>query len=337
MESHPYRIIGLEEHTCPPELWQALDDGSDESITIPARRPGLKESLWEAGPARLARMDEAGVDVQVLSVPPPGTQNLDAAEAVALARHANDFLAEHVSAQPNRFAAFATLPTPDPEAAATELQRSVTQLGMVGALVFPRSGEFVLDDERFAPIFEVAAELHVPLYVHPQLPPQAVRDVYYSGFSEEVSYVLAAHGWGWHDHAGLAALRLILAGTLDRHPDLQLILGHWGELLVPFVDRLDVLSPVATHLERRVGEYITGNTYVTPGGIYSHRMLVDASAAVGADRVLFAADDPYVPTEPGAARNFLATAPISPDDKRKIGEGNAERLLSLPTTAAVTA
>ena len=330
MERNPYKIIGLEEHTCPPELWQALDDGSDDSITVPARRPGLKESLWEAGSARLARMDEAGVDMQVLSAPPPGTQNLPATQAVALARYANDFLAERAGAEPNRFAAFATLPTPDPEAAAAELHRGVTQLGMVGALIFPRSRDRVLDDVSFRPIFDVAAELQVPLYVHPQLPPQAVRDAYYSGFSEALSYTLAAHGWGWHDHAGLAALRLILAGTFDRHPDLQLILGHWGEMLVPFVDRTDVLSPVAGHLERRVGEYITANVHVTPGGIYSHRMLQDAVAAVGADRVLFAADDPYVPTQPGAARRFLETAPVSPDDKRKIGQDNAERLLSLP-------
>jgi len=124
--------------------------------------------------------------------------------------------------------------------------------------------------------------------------------------------VLAISGWGWHHDAGLAGLRLILAGTFDLHPQLQLILGHWGEMLVSFLERADMLSDWATHLQRRVGEYITGNVQVTAGGILSHSMLVSAIAAVGADRVMFAGDYPFHISTNGGARAFLDSAPISP-------------------------
>lgn len=118
------------------------------------------------------------------------------------------------------------------------------------------------------PVFEAAAQLGVPLYVHPALPPRSVRDAVYGGFDDWTSLLLSTGGWGWHAEAGLSVLRLILAGTFDRHPDLQVILGHWGEMLVPFADRADVLSAGATHLERRVLDYVTGNVNVTAGGVF---------------------------------------------------------------------
>jgi predicted TIM-barrel fold metal-dependent hydrolase len=206
---------------------------------------------------------------------------------------------------------------------------------MVGAMVFPRTGEHYLDHPSFRPIFEIAAERGVPVYVHPQLPPQAVRDSSLTGFGRRVDLMLSSGGWGWHAEAGLAALRLILAGTLDRHPELQLMLGHWGEMLVSFRDRADVLSDVHLALQRRVGDVIAENVLVTAGGIYSHRMLLDAIAAVGADRVLFAADDPYRrDAGDGAARAFLDAAPIGADDRATIASGNARRLRLVPRAEA---
>ena len=273
-------------------------------------------------------MDGAGVDMQVLSITNPGTQPLRAAEAVPLAREANDILADAVARRPDRLQAFATLPTPDPEAAAEELVRAVTELGMVGAMLFPRTGDRYLDHEMFRPIFAAAASLGVPIYLHPQLPPAAVRDACFGGFDDELNLLLASGGWGWHSDAGLAALRLILAGTFDRHPDQQLILGHWGEMLgVGFTDRANVLSGRGSvGLKRSIAGYITGNVIVTAGGVFSHRMLQSALSTVGADRILLALDDPFHPVTDGGARTFLETAPISPDDKAKIAYVNATRL-----------
>lgn len=347
------RVIGVEEHAWTPELRQALLKwGGDETVNKMSSQGEVNLRLLNVGEERLARMDASGVDMEVLSITTPGTQPLPAEVAVPLAREANDVLADAVHRHPDRFAAFATLPTSDPKAAATELERAVTGLGHVGAMLFPRTGETFLDHDSFRPVFEAAAHLGVPLYIHPAMPPKKLIDAAYSGFDEMTSMLLSTGGWGWHSEAGLATLRLILAGTFDRHPDLQIILGHWGEMLVPFADRADLLSTAATHLQRRVLDYITGNLSVTAGGLYSHRMLTAAVDVLGPDRVMFGADSPYgAPTAAsdadarglggvdsrgsfggtGGARAFVDTAPLDEQGRAKLGHLNAERMLNLRT------
>jgi uncharacterized protein len=332
------RVIAIEEHAWTPELRAALlKFGGDETITTWSNQETTNRRLLDVGEERLARMDAMGVDFQVLSITAPGTQQLPPELAVPLARDANDFLADAVRRRPDRFAAFATLPTPAPEAAAEELRRCVSQLKFVGAMLFPRTGPNYLDHSSFRPIFEVAAELNVPLYIHPGLPLQTVRDACYSGFSSATNLMLATGGWGWHAEAGLAALRLTLAGTFDRHPGLQLILGHMGEMLISFADRADALTKT-TNLERSVLDCITGNIYATPGGVFSHRMLRQNLDVLGPDRVMFAVDDPYKSTlgqqgkaafGRGFCRDFIETAPISAEEKSKLAHLNAERLLRI--------
>jgi predicted TIM-barrel fold metal-dependent hydrolase len=330
------RVIAIEEHAWNPELRAALlKFGGDDTITTFSNNETTNRRLLDVGEERLARMDAMGVDFQVLSITAPGVQQLPPDLALPLARDANDFLAEAGRRRPDRFAAFATLPTPDPEAAADELRRCVTELKFVGAMLFPRTGPNYLDHSSFRPIFEVAAELEVPLYIHPGIPLEAVREACYNGFDFATNLMLSTGGWGWHAEAGLAALRLILAGTFDRHPDLQIILGHMGEMLVSFADRADALTKT-THLERRVLEYITGNIYATPGGVFSHRMLRQNLDVLGPDRIMFAVDDPYNgvlgqqfqdASGRGFCRAFIETAPISTGDKSKLAHLNAERLL----------
>jgi predicted TIM-barrel fold metal-dependent hydrolase len=338
------RVIAIEEHAWNPELRAALLElGGDDTITTWSNEETTNRRLLDVGEERLARMAAAGVDFQVLSITAPGTQQLPAALAVPIARSANDFLAEAVRRRPDRFAAFATLPTPDPKAAAEELRRCVTKLNFVGAMLFPRTGPHYLDHSSYREIFAVAAELEVPLYIHPGVPLEAVSAALYSGFSSATNLMLSTGGWGWHAEAGLAALRLILAGTFDRHPNLQLILGHMGEMLISFADRADALTKT-THLERSVLEYITGNIYATPGGVFSHRMLRQNLDVLGPDRVMFAVDDPYKSTlgqqgkaafKGGFCREFIETAPISAADKSKLAHLNAERLLLARTRLAV--
>jgi predicted TIM-barrel fold metal-dependent hydrolase len=331
----PTRVIGVEEHAWTADLRDALlKYGGDDTVNLMSSRPESDRRLQDVGAERLARMDAAGVDVEVLSITTPGTQPLAASEAVPLARDANDYLADAVRRHPHRFAAFATLPTPDPGAAARELERAVQQLGMVGAQLVPLTGDRYLDHSAFRVVFEAAAALQVPLYLHPGVPKKEVRDAIYGGFDEWTDLNLATGGWGWHIDAGLAALRLILAGTFDRHPDLQIVLGRWGEALVPFADRADLLSEGNATLERRVIEYITGNIYVTAGGVLSHRMLAAAIDVLGPDRVMYGDDDPYRGMKGrfggrNGAREFIASAPISPGDRERLASVNAERLLGL--------
>lgn len=329
------RIIGVEEHAWTAELRDALlRFGGDDTVNLMSSREQTDHRLREVGPERLARMDAAGVDLEVLSITTPGTQPLPAAEAVPLARDANDYLADAVRAHPDRFAAFATLPTPDPAAAARELERCVQQLGMVGAQLVPLTGDRYLDHESFRPVFEAAAALGVPLYIHPGQPLKVVRDAIYGGFDDWTNLNLGTGGWGWHIDAGLATLRLILAGTFDRHPELQVVLGRWGELLVPFADRADLLSEGNLTLQRRVIDYITGNVHVTAGGVLSHRMLAAAIDVLGPDRVMYGDDDPYRGMKgrfggDNGAVDFVDSAPVDAATKLGLAHLNAERLLGL--------
>jgi uncharacterized protein len=317
------KIIAIEEHFTLDVVNRA---NSGSGGAGPAA--GLSSMLGDLGDQRLRTMDAAGITMQVLSLNAPGTQGLDAATAVPLARQANDVLAEAVRAHPDRFAGFATLPTPDPAAAARELERAVTTLGFKGAMIHGTTHGRFLDDQAFWPIFEAAQQLDVPIYLHPAEPPAAVREAYYTGFSPAVMFLLATAGWGWHVETGMHALRMVLGGVFDRFPRLQLIIGHMGEALPFFLARADErLSPQVTGLPHSVAEYAHGHLHITTSGIFTVPPLLCALMVFGADRIIFSVDYPYSANEQGRA--FLDSAPVSPEDREKIAHGNAERLLNL--------
>jgi uncharacterized protein len=325
------KIIAIEEHWNSVTIRDALDrlpDGArDESVAFNTMGDN-QARLEDLGPGRIEAMDKAGIDVSILSVVTPATQALPAADAVALARDANDEAADAVGAHPGRFRAFATLPTGDPQAAAAELERCATRLGHVGAMVFGRTGDRPLDDPAYDDLFAVAARYRQPIFIHPQIPSDELRDAAYRGIDPLVDLGLATFGWGWHLEAGLSALRLILRGTFDRHPDLQLVLGHWGELLLFWMDRVDSLSGVAKHLERRVSDYLRSNVSVTSSGMLQQRLLTHTLDFTTADRVLFSTDYPF--HQPGAVaiEEFFDAMP-SPEERAMIASGNAERLFGL--------
>ncbi|GHB59157.1 amidohydrolase [Streptomyces umbrinus] len=333
------KIIAVEEHFTTPALRDAnadhplvlhlldLERKRIEGGSGPAVPPQLSRLLVELGEQRIADMDAAGIDVQVLSQTTPGPETLRASTAVRLAAEANDALAEAIAAHPDRFAGFATLPTPDPAAATKELERAVDNLGFVGALTSGHVNGRYLDDRSFWPIFEAAEALNVPLYLHPALPPQAVMEASYSGFSPAVNAALAGGGWGWHIDTGLHVLRLILAGVFDRFPRLGLIVGHMGEVLPSMVWRANRIMNGVSGLDRPIQEYFTENIYVTTSGIFDYAPFAAAMHALGTDRILFAVDYPYSRNE--EARAFLAGLPVSTPDKEKIAHANAERLLRL--------
>src|SRR5215469_11444952 len=320
------RTIALEEH-----FWTAAL-AAPPGTGVLARRGGaqLDEALRDLGKARLADMDAAGIDVQVLSHVQPGAQGMPAATAVVAAREANDYLAAAVAQHPDRFAAFATLPTADPLAAASELERAVGDLGFVGGLVnstLGTDGAF-LDDPRFAPLLSRFELLDVPLYLHPAAPPPPVRDALFGGLPPAIASGLATNAWGWHAEAGLHALRMVLCGVFDRHPGLRLIIGHGGEMIPFMLARIDqVLPPAVTGLASAPSDYFLRNVWVTTSGMFSLPPVLCAISVLGVDRVLFSVDYPL-----GAnadARAMLDALPVSQADKAKIAGGNAASLLRL--------
>jgi predicted TIM-barrel fold metal-dependent hydrolase len=237
----------------------------------------------------------------------------------------NDRLAAAIREQPDRFQGFATLPTPAPKAAARELERAVSELGLQGAMVFGRTRSRNFDHPEYWPIFEAAAALGAPLYIHPQSPQAEVIAAYYSGLGEQVDPIFARPAIGWHYEAGMQILRMILAGVFDRFPGLQIVTGHWGEVILFYLERIDLVARVAK-LPRKVSEYVREHVYVTPSGIFSQRYLRWAIEVIGVEHILFSTDYPYAPVPQGGAHRFLEQAELSDEDKVKIASGNWERL-----------
>jgi predicted TIM-barrel fold metal-dependent hydrolase len=325
------KIIAIEEHWNSAGIREALDrlpDGARDESTAFNTMGDNQARLEDTGQGRVEAMDAAGIDVSVLSVVTPATQALPAADAVALARDANDEAADAVRAHPARFRALATLPTSDPQAAAAELERCATRLGHVGAMVHGRTGTRPLDDPAYDDLLATAARLHQPVFIHPQIPSNELRDAAYRGLDPLTGLGLATFGWGWHMEAGLAALRLILRGTFDRHPGLQLVLGHWGEMLLFWTDRADSLSGIARHLQRRVADYITTNIHITSSGMLQERLLRHTLDFTSAGQVLFSTDYPFHQPSAAAVRQFLDAIP-DPADRAKVASGNAETLFHL--------
>jgi len=297
--------------------------------------PGLRDVLLDLGPGRLAEMDAAGIDVQVISHVAPAAQELRGAEAAQAARRANDQLAAAVASHPGRLAGFATLPTGDPAAAADELERAVSDLGFVGALVnstLGTNGAF-LDDARFEPLLARFEQLDVPLYLHPAPPPAELHEILFGGLAEPLAGRLATAAWGWHSEAGLHALRMVTAGVFDRHPGLRMIIGHCGEMIPFMLDRIDRILHGLTGLALSPSEYFLRNVWVTTAGMFSLPPVMCTVAVFGVDRVLFSVDYPFGSNQDG--RKLLDMLPLSPADRAKIAGGNAERVLRLPLPPAV--
>ena len=199
---------------------------------------------------------------------------------------------------------------------------------MVGTLLQGRPGQSFLDDVRYEPVLAKLNELKLPIYVHPGFPLQQVREPYYGGLDKEVSARLSLFGWGWHNEAGIQVIRMILSGKFDQFPNLQVISGHWGEMVPFYLQRMDDTIPQeATGLSRTITDTYRAHVYVTPSGMLNFPHFEFIHKVLGADRILYSVDYPYLTLT--GARDFLEGLPISQEDKEKIAHRNAEALLRL--------
>jgi predicted TIM-barrel fold metal-dependent hydrolase len=249
-------------------------------------------------------------------------------QAVALAHAANNQLVEATAASPARLSELAALPWQDPQAAAAELDRSVTQLGLKGALLMGRRpGATFLDDPKYAPVLRKLNDPNVPLYAHPGYPLPAVQQAYYGGFSPEVTAQFSLPGWGWHHEAGIHVLRLILSGAFEKYPSLQVISGHWGEVVPFYLQRLDdMLPPKVTGLSQTITEPYLNHVRVTPSGMFNLPQFQFIHAVIGADRIIWSVDYPYLTLD--GTREFIRKLPVSERDREKITHQNAEKLFT---------
>jgi 2,3-dihydroxybenzoate decarboxylase len=324
-----HRVIAVEEACQIPEIHAALKrlagNNPPSMKTGPIAGPFVAP-LLDLGEGRVRAMDADGVDVQVLSITSPGVQLFDAAEAVTLAALANDRMMETVRKYPGRFGALATLAPQDPAASARELDRAITKLGMNGAIVNSHTNGEYLDDPKFWPLFEAAEALDTPIYIHPREPsPGLEGPLWMPGFIV---------GWAYGVETGTHALRLISAGVFDRFPKLQIVLGHMGEGLPFFYDRLNnrfrfetAFSPRSVKLQKPPADYLKSNFHVTTSGMNHWAPLAATLATLGIERVMYAIDYPMENQAGEVAA--LAAFPLSAGDRRALCETNAARVFKL--------
>ena len=320
--------IGLEEHF-------AIADTLNDSKGFLGDHvwPELEKRLLDMQPYRLEQMDRHGLQTMILSLNAPAIQAIaDVRKATQIARKANDFLAAEVSKRPDRFQAFAALAMQDPEEATRELVRCVKELGFRGALVNgfsqvndPNSMVY-LDDARYAGFWAECEKLGLPFYLHPRNPLPSASQIY------EGHPWLLGPTWAFGQETAVHALRLMASGLFDRHPKLQVVLGHLGEGLPYSIWRVDhrnawTKAPPRYPAKRKLGDYFRENFYLTTSGNFRTQTLIDAILEVGSDRILFSTDWPFENVDHAA--DWFDACPISEADRLKIGRSNAERLFRL--------
>ncbi len=340
----PYKRIATEEAWLPPEIMtlylKGLEDGSISD-------PGF-QSLWgffgssrtekarahsrriqTLGEERIADMDASGIDMQVVSLSAPGVQVFDPAQASALARSANDQLAEGIAAHPDRYVGLAAFSPLDIGEAEKELERGVSKLGLRGGILNSHTLGTYLDDEKYWGLFEAAEALDVPIYLHPNTPsPQMIEPFLKRGLDAAV--------YGFASETGLHALRLMVSGLFDRFPKLQIVLGHCGEALPYWLYRIDYMHGHISKsdryagvqpLKRRAWDYLIDNFYYTSSGIGWAPPIKFVQEVIGPERMLYAMDYPwqFVPEEVGA----LDTMDISAEHLKMFYEDNARKLFKI--------
>jgi gamma-resorcylate decarboxylase len=320
--------IGLEEHFAIPDT---LSDS--KGFLADSTWPELESRLLDRQERRLREMDAHGMQMMILSLNAPAVQAIwEPKRAIDVARRANDFLAKEVTKRPQRFRALAALAMQDPDQATRELERCVNELGFVGALVNgfsqindPNSMVY-LDDARYAGFWAQCEKLDVPFYLHPRNPLPSAAQIY------EGHPWLLGPTWAFGQETAVHALRLMASGLFDRHPKLQIILGHLGEGLPYSIWRVDnrnawTKAPPRYPAKKKLGAYFQENFYLTTSGNFRTQSLIDAMLEIGSDRIMFSTDWPFENVDHAAI--WFDACTISEADREKIGRANAERLFKL--------
>jgi len=342
----PYQRIATEEAFAPAEMLNIyrkilaksdVDPGFQGLMGFYMSSPSdraqhIMRCLQDLDQIRLQHMDEAGIDRQVIALTAPGVQVMDKETAVAFSRVANDELAEAVRRHPTRFTGMIAVAPQDPAAAALEIERGVTRLGMNAVIINSHTQGEYLSDSKFWDIFAAAEAHDVPIYLHPNSLPKNMI-----GSFQDCGLDGAIYGFGVE--TGLHALRIITAGVFDRFPKLQLIIGHMGEALPFWAYRLDYMHRATVlsnryesikPLRKKPSDYLRENFFITNSGVAWEPAIKFTQDIVGVDRVMYAMDYPYqyAADEVTAMDNMAMSAEV----KKKFFQTNAESVFKIKTT-----
>ncbi|MBB4693374.1 amidohydrolase family protein [Paractinoplanes abujensis] len=319
-------FIGTEETFSTPALLK-LNSINKDHIAF------LEEiGLADLGRRRIDDMDAGGLNVQVLSAHTPSVQNVPGRRGIDLAYRLNrQLVTGPIAKYPGRFKAFATLPLQSPEAAADELERSVSEDGFLGALTNGHITKKYLDHPDFEPVLARAVALDVPIYLHPGYPADEIFKILYSTtrtqYTKEFQpYIFSGSGYGWHQEVLTQCIRMITYGVFDRFPKLKIIIGHMGEGLPFYYDRIvnDMGEPTEGSLKKPFGQYFQDNFWVTTSAFPQTELLELLLRHISVDRVMFATDYPFADIK--AQTDWFRGVDLPREDKEKIAYRNAEKL-----------
>ena len=335
------RLIATEEAFAPREyvdeylkLSDRLDSAASRYLAIYYRKAEMVRQLTDLD-YRLDEMDRFGVDMHLIGITGPGVQAFDAKLGTELAVIANDTLAAAIARHPTRFAGLAAIAPQDPAAAAREVDRAIGKLNLNGIIINSHTNGEYLDDPKFWPIFEAAVAHDTPIYLHPTFPADSMIEPY-------SKYGMMGALWGFGADTSLHAVRMIMGGVFDAFPKLKIVLGHLGEAIPFWLDRLDNryhnilrrggLEPLGMkQLERLPSDYFRTNFWVTTSGMMTNPPLQFCLDMFGPERVLFAIDYPYEQT--AEAVPFIAAAPLDDAARRRVTHANAEALFRIQPAA----
>lgn len=325
------KIVDFEAHYYPPALMELFSTRQACPRYVPEdyfmqfregyfiRNKEILTRVTEPLEARIAFMDAFGIQTQVLSIS-PGVELLEREDASAMARAANEYVYAAMERYPGRFLGFASLPVHDADTAVRELERCIKQLGFIGWNTFSNFGPTAPDEAQFYPIWEAAAALHAPVYLHP-------TDPYYGRFGG-LGPQLSSAALGFGVDTSITLMRLIFSGVLDKNPGLRILLGHLGEALPFTLERMDNRcrldkGPPAKN-RQLPSYYFKKNIYVTTSGQNSHAAFRCTKSILGMDHILFGSDYPY--EKPEEVRDFLRELEISQTEREQLFYKNAEEV-----------
>ncbi len=304
----------LEKRTDPPYVYRK---GTNRYVVVGEWHRRIMPKHTDAA-AKIAAMDANGIAMAALSINDPGPE-LFGKESGTIAVMLNDFIADTVRQHPDRFFGLAVLPFHSPDAMLAEFERATDKLGMKGILLYSNLAGRFPDEAPYQPLFAEAERKGVPILLHPAVPMtwEATKD-----------YDMASM-LGLMFDTTIALCRLILSGTLDRHPNLKLVCPHVGGALPYLVGRVDhqtmVLKRGAQHIRRAPSEYLKRVYFdtVSPIGM-AIRYGYDF---VGPDRMLYSSDHPWV--DPALIVQHVNALGLPKADEAKLYAGNARRLFAL--------